>query len=99
MTIQIGGRALPTTRPADLEAQLIAITGCSAAENAAMIRNGSTPFQVARALHPLIADDSVSVADLVAAIDDTNIVDVRRQAQALLAEPPMVAEQPASGAA
>ena len=87
MTIRIGGRELPTTRPSDLDAQLIAITGCSAAENAAMLGNGSTPFQVARALHPLIADGEISVADLTSMVEAADIVKVRQQAQLLLMEP------------
>lgn len=64
MTIQIGDRTFSIRTPKDLDDQLIAATGCNAAEHAAML--GGTPLasQLAKALHPFLAEDAPSVPEL-----------------------------------
>jgi hypothetical protein len=90
MTITIGGRELATTRPADLDALLVEATGCSATEQAQML-NKAAPFQIARALMPMLVDKP-SAADLTEEIAGGDIADVIRQVKALLGAPAIVLE-------
>lgn len=85
--ITIGEHKLPTSRPADLDAALIASTGCGAAEHAGMLRAGGTAFQVAQALHPLLGKDAPSVGELAGIIGDEQLADARRAVADLLAAP------------
>ncbi|WP_242140870.1 hypothetical protein [Sphingomonas sp. TREG-RG-20F-R18-01] len=84
MMLTIGNTTLATRQPADLDAILVASSGCNAAEHAAMIRKG-TPFQVARAAMPFLVDeDAPSIGALASMIDGADLADVRDQVLALL---------------
>lgn len=85
MPIKIGERTLPTTRPADLDGLLVEQTGCTAAEHRQMLAKMGTPFQIARALRPFLADDAASVGDVAAMITDDDALAVRAQVLELLA--------------
>ena len=88
MPITIGGQSLATTRPADLDEKLVATTGCTAAEHRAILAKNGTPFQIARALKPMLADDQRSVGDLATAIGaEDKVFAVRLAVVALLAPP------------
>lgn len=84
MEIAIGELKLATARPADLDEQLLVVTGCNAAELAEQLGRGATGFQIARALAPFIAPSDV---DLAAAIDAADDVAIGLQVAALLASP------------
>jgi hypothetical protein len=90
MTITIGGRELATTRPTDLDALLVEATGCSAAEQAQMLNNAA-PFQIARALLPMLVDPP-SAAELTDEIAGGDVADVIRQVKALLGAPATLLE-------
>ena len=84
MTITIAGKSLPTRRPQDLNAVLIAATGCSAAENRKIIDGTPLPGRLAAALHPFLTDGP-SVAELAAMVeielaraDNRLVADVRK---------------------
>ena len=97
MPITIGGQSLATNRPSDLDAQLLASTGCNAAEHRAMLAKNGSPFQIARALKPMLVDDDRPVGELAAAIEgEDKAFETRVAVLALLAAP--AAEQPALGA-
>lgn len=87
-TVTIGERTLPARRPADLDARLIASTGCSAAEHAAMLGPTSTPGQIARVLAPMLTDeDAPDVLGLAELIEAGDKLAVRAQVLDLLAAP------------
>ena len=67
--LTFGDKQLATRIPADLDARLIAATGCSAAEHANMIRQRPTPFGVAR-VAALLADPPVAVGELALQLED-----------------------------
>lgn len=94
MTIKIGENALATRTPSDLDAVLVATTGCSAAETVAQLKRGGQPSHIARALHPFLADkDAPLVHDLAAMIAAADPADVRNQVIALY-EPAPAAGKP-----
>lgn len=90
MSIKIGERTLATTRPADLDAALVASTGCSAAEHVAMLGPTCTAYQIARALRPFLSDSDSDGADVgalatsIAEADDSEAI--RRATIALLTQ-------------
>ena len=91
MTIIICGRTLATVRPADLDARLIASTGCSAAEHAKMLARGGDAFHTARALQPMLDDaDAMSVADLATLIAGGDVLPVRRTTVEMLTAEQMI---------
>lgn len=68
MSITIGGQTLATKRPDDLDAALVASTGCTAAEHVAILSTTRvTAVQVAAALAPLLASDDVGAPGALAA--------------------------------
>lgn len=99
MSIKIGGKTVATATPADLDAALIAATGCSAAETLEQLRQGGHASHVARALHPFLAD-AMPLADLSAMIAAGDVADVRGQVLGLYtAEPaPKAGKAPKAGA-
>lgn len=60
---------LATARPDDLDAKLLAATGCSVAEVQTWLHGSPDGFYVARALYPfLTGNDAPSLADLAVMI-------------------------------
>lgn len=99
MNITIGEQSLTTKRPDDLDARLIAATGCTADENRAMLAKVGTPFQIARVLKPMLSDDDRSAGELATAIGEADTFDIRQAVIALLApDAPAAAAVPAAPA-
>lgn len=63
--IEIGETKVATRRPVDLDAALLAATGCTAAEHAAMLVRGGTAFQVAQVLAPFTDSPAGELAALI----------------------------------
>lgn len=69
MNIKIGSRSFAVSRPADLDEQILAATGCSPAEIAAQLRGEPLADIVARAVLPFLPEpDRPPVAELAAGI-------------------------------
>jgi len=87
-SITIGTLALTPRRADDLDAQLVAATGCNAAEIDMLLSAG--PDRAARALLPFLGDDAPPVGTLAAAIarDPDAVATIR----ALYAAPPEASE-------
>ena len=64
--ITIAGTSLKTSKPKDLDAQLVASTGCSSREIATILSAG--PDRAARALRPFLEKDALPGSDLARAI-------------------------------
>lgn len=64
--LKIGGTSYKTRRPTDLDAQLIASTGCSAAEIDKLIAAG--PDRLAHAIAPFLGDDAPEHCELARAV-------------------------------
>lgn len=64
--LKIGGTSYKTRRPTDLDAQLIATTGCSAAEVDKLIAAG--PDRIAHAVAPFLGNDEPDHCELARAI-------------------------------
>lgn len=85
MTIKIGDRSVATRRTRDTDAALIAATGCSATEFAAMLRANPTSLRVAQALAPFVTgDDAPTAPELAAMIEAAGATSVAPQVIALL---------------
>lgn len=84
MTITIAGTKLAIRKPADLDAALIAATGCSAAENLAMVNGTPHAARLAPAILPFLAeppalsDLAVLVATDLATPGSTLVADVQK---------------------
>lgn len=81
MTITIARTQFTTTRPADLDAALIATTGCNAAENLQILAGTPLPGRVAAAIAPFLDESGPSVAELAALIE----ADMREDASTIVA--------------
>jgi hypothetical protein len=68
MDIKIGGGTLRTRKPGDLDAALIAATGCSAAETAKQLAGWPSAGRIASALRPFLPDDAPSTPELAHSI-------------------------------
>jgi hypothetical protein len=68
--IKIGERSLKTSRPADLDAIVHALTGCSVAEVRGHLNYQSQPAAVAKLLRPFLGDDAPPPGELGAMIAD-----------------------------
>lgn len=66
MALKIGTATFATRRPADLDAQLVAATGCASAEIEHLLVSG--PDRVAAAALPFIVKDAPSLIELAGAI-------------------------------
>ena len=64
--LKIGETSYKTRRPADLDAQLVASTGCSAAEIDKLIASG--PDRMAHAVAPFLGKDAPEHCELARAI-------------------------------
>ena len=64
MDIKIGEKSLKTRKPTDLNAALLATTGCSTAETTAQLGGFPTPGRIATALRPFLNDDAPSTPEL-----------------------------------
>jgi hypothetical protein len=87
--MKIGTRTFAVAdRPGDLDAQLVASTGCNAAEIAGMLAEGAIAGLVANALLPFLAEqDRPAVPELAALIAGEDLAGVTRQVAALYAAP------------
>jgi hypothetical protein len=81
--IRIGPLQLETAVPADLDARLAAMTGCSAAEVKRMLAGPCIAGFIAKALTPLLADP-LARHELTAAIVAVGRDRVRKRVRALL---------------
>lgn len=61
--IVIGGQSYPVACPSDIEARLLAATGCSAVELAGALGDFTTG-NIAHAVRPFLADDAPSAPEL-----------------------------------
>lgn len=68
MKIKIGGIVYDTRKPDDLDAQVIAATGCSSAELLESFASGTTPTALAAVLLPHLAAGAPALPDLAHAI-------------------------------
>lgn len=59
MSIKIGDKTFATKKPSDLDAKLLELSGCNAAETVDQLRAYPAPGHVARALSPFVADATV----------------------------------------
>lgn len=103
MTITVAGEKFATRKPADLDAVLIAATGCNAAENAAIVNGDPLAVRLAPAILPFLAEPP-ALCDLAVLVqrdldsaDSTLLVDVRKL-YAPVEPAPTVAAAPAGGA-
>lgn len=69
MTITIAGKQLATRRPKDLDAALIATTGCDAAENLRIISGQPLPGRIAAAVAPFLPEDAPPASELATMIE------------------------------
>ena len=94
MTITISGTTYPTRKPKDLDAVLIATTGCNAAETLGIVSGIPLPGRLAAALHPFLPDDGPLIVELAPAIEqelakegNTVVADLKRLYTAVEAPP------------
>lgn len=92
MAIKIGERSLATRRPQDLDAALVAATGCNALEMARILGGYANPGQVATALRPFLPEDAPSTPELAAEIA-VCLDDVLPAVRKLYADAPAPAEK------
>jgi len=92
MTIKLAGKNRKTSRPTDLDKQLIAATGCGEKEIELLLSAG--PDRAARALRPFLEDGVLPGPELPRAIAaDPTAIDAIRQLYAA----PVDDAAPASG--
>lgn len=84
MAITIASTEFKTRKPKDLDARLVASTGCNAAENLALISGAAVPGRIAMAVAPFITGGAPSTAKLAALVQrelategSTLIADIR----------------------
>lgn len=84
MTITVAGEKFATRKPADLDAALIAATGCNAAENLAIVNGKPHAARLAPAILPFLAEPP-ALSDLAVLVqreldsaDSTLLADVRK---------------------
>ncbi|MGE3304283.1 MAG: hypothetical protein AB7M12_14355 [Hyphomonadaceae bacterium] len=86
MKIRIGDRQLTTKRPADLDAQLLASTGCTPGEVALMLSGSPLAGLVARAVEPFLSEeDRAATPDLASEIEAAGRIGVAAQVATLYA--------------
>lgn len=85
MKIKIGAAEYSAARPKDLDEQLIAVLGLSAAEVAEQLAGDPLLSSVARALRPFLGADAPSAGEVAAAIDPGSRPRVLRQVRQLYA--------------
>lgn len=102
MTITIGKSRFATRKPRNLDEQLIATTGCSAAENLLFLTGQPLPGRVAAAIAPFLGDDAPPLAELAVMIEaeiamdgSTLLRDVRQLFAAAEIEPEKPSEESA----
>lgn len=84
MPIEIAGVRYATSRPDDLDARLVAATGCASAEIEHLLVSGAD--RIAAAVLPFLAKDAPALVDLANAIAADP--DAVAQVRALYATPP-----------
>lgn len=73
MDIKIGDKSFKTRKPQDLDAVLLATTGCNAVEAAKQLGGWPSPGRIASALRPYLPDDAPStpeIAQMIASADN-----------------------------
>jgi hypothetical protein len=91
--LTIGERKLPARRSSDLDEKLIALTGCDVAEHVAMLGPTATPGQIARVAASMLTDEDAPPApELATLIRESDVLDIRMQVLALLAQSEAVEE-------
>lgn len=84
MSIEIDGVRYATKRPDDLDAQLVATTGCNSAEIEQLLVSGAD--RVAAAVRPFLPENAPTIVELANAI--AGDADAIGQIRALYANPP-----------
>lgn len=104
MTIKIGQQTFAVRKPADLDARLLAATGCTAEENRRLLDGQPLPGRIAAAVLPFIEDKAPPLAKLAAAIQtemavpgNTVLADARKLYANIKADVPATTT-PAAGA-
>lgn len=93
MAIIIAGKSYATRRPQDLDAKLVAATGCSAAEAQRWLHGSPRASHVAAALVPfMVGADAPVVQELAALIAADDVAAVAVQVAALYAAVPDLAD-------
>jgi hypothetical protein len=97
--MQIGSNTYAVqARPDDLDAQLLALTGCSAAEVAGWLGGHPIAGLVAAALLPFLAEqDRPAAPDLAQAIADAGVAEVAAEVAALYAADLPALAEPVEG--
>ena len=83
MTVTIGEVTLPTRKPQDLDAALLASTGCSASEVATILAGTPNAGQIAAALRPFLPQNAAHTNELAQNIVDSDISAVADQVRKL----------------
>lgn len=68
----IGGASYALRQPRDLDADLLASTGCDAAEAAKHLAGWPSPNRIASALRPFLSDDAPCIPALAQEIADAD---------------------------
>lgn len=89
--MKIGQVEYRLARPHDLDEQLIALTGCNAAEICAQLRSPAIPSSLANALLPYITGDKPDRHELAERIAKAGADDVRAKVLALYEKAPEAA--------
>ncbi|HEY1605622.1 MAG TPA: hypothetical protein VGF77_08475 [Allosphingosinicella sp.] len=87
MPLKIGDKSFSTSKPDDLDGQLLASAGCNAGEMAGMLAGAPLASTVAQAARPFLGKDAPDVPALADAIDRAGIEQVRRDVLALYSSP------------
>lgn len=69
MAITIAGKQFSTRKPRDLDAALIAVTGCNAEENLRIVSGVPMPGLIAGAILPFLGESAPHRADLARMIE------------------------------
>lgn len=97
--VTIGEATLSTRKPQDLDAALLASTGCSASEVATIIAGTPNAGQIAAALRPFLPQNAAHTNELAQNIADSGLDAVADQVRKLYASdtPAPVAEEQTEG--
>lgn len=86
MDITLGGKPLKTRKPTDLDAALLATTGCNATETVRQLNGWPTPGRIASALRPFLSDDAPSTPELADSIARQDTAEVLAAVKKLYAD-------------
>jgi hypothetical protein len=94
--MKIGDKDYRTSRPDNLDAQLVSTLGLSAAEVAQQLAGAPMPHVVAAALRPCLPKDAPSIPEIASAISGDGYDDALTEARKLYAAPAPAAAAPSS---